>query len=602
MNPSIPLEPPREWFAPPVDMPKDAGCIVESNGRIYGYLAHWGSVLHDGSGDRWKVPRSKTNYGHCHPSDALCADGSLIKVAGLGGDAGHAPISDVSDPDRIAKLHAFYNGVSQDSSKQLARVRYGEDANGVWFAGVCWPTVTDLDMARLRGTARSGHWVSVVLASTSNLSTGEHGEELVGACLVTIPGFKSKRLDRAASGSIGGEMVTTVDRVASGGVMVTTTGGTQMATFTAGGASDLPLYELRDYEWDSDAADQRIRAWASSDGSGDAETIDWAKYRSVHFWYDPENDQEFGGYKLLFADVFDDAQQATWKAVVAVASVLQGGRGGVDIPEDEVDAVKSRVAGYYARFAELFMDDEIVPPWEQASMERIASSGTAQLATEEQAAVNVGGILLVEGAPTEDGRLIEAGAAEWREMPLPLYATLENLPGHDAASLVGRIDAVWRDEKDKKKILYSGVVFPSSASGAGQAVLDAIQNGMLTGISIDGIVGPNDSYWNEDEVNVMSRIVVAGATLVPMPAMQDATVTLLSSQRLDCGMPHDDEAVETPTDVVVVEDSNDEGDQWSALNDKIDALADRVEFLIGLVESAQMSARYEAANAKVAKS
>ncbi len=375
--------------------------------------------------------------------------------------------------------------------------------------------------------------------------------------------------------------------------------------FTADGSASLPLHADRELAWDSAAADKAIRAWASSDGSGAPDKMDWAKYASVHFWHDPALATDFGGYKLLFADVFGGKPEAVWKGVAAVAAALQGSRGGVNIPAAEVDAVKGHVATYYQRFAKLFKDDQIVPPWEQAAIERVASGGTAALLATDVAAtpapeVPVGGVLLVEGSVTEDGRLIQAGAADWRELPLPLYASLLNLPGHDSANLVGRIDQIWRDKASPEVINWSGVIVPGAADGAGQETIDAIRDKLLRGISIDGIVGPGESFIDDNEVNVMSRIVVAGGTLTPMPAIQDATVTLLATSTEAFGMDEEtnvDEAVDGAP--VVAPDQTAAADQLTAISDQVAAVADRVEFLIGLIEQSQMSARYEAASAKV---
>jgi hypothetical protein len=187
----IPLYPPREWFTPPASMPKDAGCIVEADGRIYGYLMHWGAVLMDGSGDRWTPPRSRNAYAYAHTGDTVTEEGETIKTANLGGDAGHA-----KNAGDLSALQEFY----ENTSTQLARVRYGEDENGVWFAGACWPTTTELEMAKLRASARSGHWA--VLGDWRDMRSGRPGYELVGACLVNVPGLKYARADKAASGVI----------------------------------------------------------------------------------------------------------------------------------------------------------------------------------------------------------------------------------------------------------------------------------------------------------------------------------------------------------------------------------------------------------------
>jgi phage head maturation protease len=47
-----------------------------------------------------------------------------------------------------------------------------------------------------------------------------------------------------------------------------------LAVKTATDFGDLPLYD-RDYAWNSSAALGRVRKWASSDGSGDKDTMDW---------------------------------------------------------------------------------------------------------------------------------------------------------------------------------------------------------------------------------------------------------------------------------------------------------------------------------------
>jgi hypothetical protein len=114
---------------------------------------------------------------------------------------------------------------------------------------------------------------------------------------------------------------------------------------------DLPLAD-RDREWDGDAAEKRIRRWAGADDGPNA------KYRDAHVWYDADQKDEFGSYKLLIADVVDDRLTAVPRGVMAAAAVMQGARGGVDLPENDADRVKSHLAKYYAK-----MDD--TAPWER---------------------------------------------------------------------------------------------------------------------------------------------------------------------------------------------------------------------------------------------
>jgi hypothetical protein len=113
---------------------------------------------------------------------------------------------------------------------------------------------------------------------------------------------------------------------------------------------DLPLAD-RDREWDGAAAEKRVRAWA------DAEDDPNEKYRDAHVWYDADAKQNFTAYKLLIADVVGGKLVAVPRGVFAAAAVMQGSRGGVDLPAKDVDRVKSHLAKYYAKLDE-------TPPWD----------------------------------------------------------------------------------------------------------------------------------------------------------------------------------------------------------------------------------------------
>lgn len=113
---------------------------------------------------------------------------------------------------------------------------------------------------------------------------------------------------------------------------------------------DLPLAD-RDREWDGDAAEDRVRRWAR------AEEEPNDRYRDAHVWYDKERKDRFGGYKLLIADVVDGRLRAVPRGVMAAAGVMQGSRGGVDLPENDRDRVRSHLAKYYDKMGD-------TPPWD----------------------------------------------------------------------------------------------------------------------------------------------------------------------------------------------------------------------------------------------
>lgn len=105
---------------------------------------------------------------------------------------------------------------------------------------------------------------------------------------------------------------------------------------------DLPLAS-RDREWDAQAALERVKPFLDSeDEPGDA-------YRRAFLWFDEENEEDFGAYKLPIADVIDGVLTAVPRAIFAAAAALSGARGGVDIPESDRAEVISNVNRYYSK-------------------------------------------------------------------------------------------------------------------------------------------------------------------------------------------------------------------------------------------------------------
>jgi HK97 family phage prohead protease len=118
---------------------------------------------------------------------------------------------------------------------------------------------------------------------------------------------------------------------------------------TVSGSTSLPIAG-RDIEWSgSKARNQLFENMATA--------------KNGFFWY--EDPEEKGGYKLPFAYKIDGKMQAIPKGIFAVAGVLQGGMGGVDIPESAQNAIKKKVDVYYRRMREQFDDPSIVPPWDK---------------------------------------------------------------------------------------------------------------------------------------------------------------------------------------------------------------------------------------------
>ncbi|PZN25900.1 MAG: hypothetical protein DIU71_19115, partial [Proteobacteria bacterium] len=62
--------------------------------------------------------------------------------------------------------------------------------------------------------------------------------------------------------------------------------------------------------------------------------------------------------------------RAVPRAIFAAAAAVQGARGGVDIPADEMPAVRRHLARYYRKMGE-------TPPWEQDSLDVIVAEAKA---------------------------------------------------------------------------------------------------------------------------------------------------------------------------------------------------------------------------------
>lgn len=126
------------------------------------------------------------------------------------------------------------------------------------------------------------------------------------------------------------------------------------------GWDTMPIAE-RDLEWDGPAAEKRV---ADNAGIG-GESEEWDRYAQAFLYVDDAADAETqGAYGFQIVDIIDGTQRIVPRAVFAVAGVLQGARGGTDIPEADQDQMKTVVSGIYARMADLFTDPTIQAPWD----------------------------------------------------------------------------------------------------------------------------------------------------------------------------------------------------------------------------------------------
>ncbi len=71
-----------------------------------------------------------------------------------------------------------------------------------------------------------------------------------------------------------------------------------------------------------------------------------------------DNKDNFTAYKLLIADVIGGKLTVVPRGIMAAGNVMQGARGGANLPDRDIDRVKSHLAKYYAKMGE-------EAPWER---------------------------------------------------------------------------------------------------------------------------------------------------------------------------------------------------------------------------------------------
>lgn len=164
--------PPREWFRDP-GLTGPSGITVTDEGRVYGHLATWDTCHLSHTGKCVQPPHSSTGYAYFHTGSLVPRTGEEISVGRLTLGTGHA-----KDDLGPAETMAHY-----DSTGTIAAyVRVGEDAHGIWVAGVTRPGLSEEKRMELRASPLSGDWRRV---GTSL--------ELVAALAVNVAGFPIPR-------------------------------------------------------------------------------------------------------------------------------------------------------------------------------------------------------------------------------------------------------------------------------------------------------------------------------------------------------------------------------------------------------------------------
>jgi hypothetical protein len=206
------------------------------------------------------------------------------------------------------------------------------------------------------------------------------------------------------------------------------------------------------------------------------------------------------------------------------------------------------------------------------------------------------GAIAFEGVDTGDGRIITAGALNWRELPIPLMAQTTSAHGFGdpgPAAIAGRIETL---DRAGEEIVGAGI-FDTSEAGIEAERL--VREGMLTGISIDLAVNEAEIIPPEDPADEIEAMfggtlnvldgTILGATLVPFPAFENARIaivagaamTLRHARREDGRMVVSVTLPFAPFPVGPAGGGDDEADPQDANSDAAEAIADITDAVNG---------------------
>lgn len=102
-----------------------------------------------------------------------------------------------------------------------------------------------------------------------------------------------------------------------------------------------------DRAWDGDGARGRVLKWA---GGPDKENVDWDKYEKAFAWFDGEERENLGSYKLPHHDIVNGELKVVLRGVQSANGVMQGAMGGVELPSSERSKVQAHLDYHLRQF------------------------------------------------------------------------------------------------------------------------------------------------------------------------------------------------------------------------------------------------------------
>ena len=155
----------------------------------------------------------------------------------------------------------------------------------------------------------------------------------------------------------------------------------------------------------------------------------------------------------------------------------------------------------------------------------------------EEAAVQYRAMLAPEGIETSDGRFIQEGALTWRDGRLPLTWTDQEM-GHETAFHVGNLENLRKETIDGVVWVVADVDWDTDDEAVEARRL--VDEDRLRGVSIhlaeadaDLDCPDDDTVGMEGCLLTVSRGVIGAATIVTIPAFEDAQIEAVTNEEPD---------------------------------------------------------------------
>lgn len=143
------------------------------------------------------------------------------------------------------------------------------------------------------------------------------------------------------------------------------------------------------------------------------------------------------------------------------------------------------------------------------------------------------------GEPTDDRRVLDDGALEFRDFPQSLMIQFTTDFGHSGSMICGRVDSAAIAGSD---VVAAGV-FDSGAAGIEAERL--VRDQMMTGVSLDPggteveieVIETDEDGWPTEWIDHFTYYVMAGLTICAVPAFARAKIKVSEAAAAESGEP-----------------------------------------------------------------